>query len=173
MHLRLLLALLFFFAVPASAAYKWTMPDGSVIFSDQPPHPDAEKVTLPKTQTFTAPPIPKTIPQKQLETKTPTVPAYSNLQISLPADDQTIHDNTGNITVTVVVEPELNTKHGDQITIALDGVTTVTTTSMSAVLTNIDRGSHTLRTHIIDKEGTTLISSEERTFHLRRVSIRH
>ncbi len=173
MHLRLLLALLFLFALPATAAYKWTMPDGSVVFSDQPPHPDAEKIILPKTQTFTPPPIPKIAPQKKPETKVATTPPYSSLQITLPAHDQTIHDNSGKISVSVVAEPALSTTDEHQIMIELDGVSTITTAAMQAVLTNVDRGRHTLRAHIIDKEGTSLISTKENTFHLRRVSVLH
>lgn len=172
MHLRLLLALLFLFAIPASAAYKWTMPDGSVIFSDQPPHPDAEKVTLPTTQTFTAPPIPKPKPQNKTTTEeVPAPPTYISLKISQPAPDQTFHDNTGNISVNVAIDPALNTERGHQIVIELDGIAVATTASMPAVLPNVDRGSHTLRARVIDKEGTTLASSEESSFHLFRVSV--
>ncbi len=171
MHLRLLLTLLFLFAMPTSAAYKWTMPDGSVVFSDQPPHPDAEKITLPPTQTFTAPPIPKPKPQNKAATKVPASPAYVSLKISQPAQDQTFHNNTGNISVNVALDPALNTKRGHQFVIELDGIVVATTATMPVVLPNVDRGSHTLRARVIDNAGITLASSEESSFHLFRVSV--
>jgi len=173
MHLRLLLALLFLFAMPASAAYKWTMPDGSVIFSDQPPHPDAEKITLPPAQTFTAPPIPKPKPQNKAATEVPAPPAYVSLKISQPTQEQTFRDNTGNISVSVAIEPALNTQRGHQIVIELDGATVATTASMPVVLLNVDRGSHVVRARVIDNKGTTLVTSEARTFYLFRTSVNH
>ena len=173
MHLRLLLVLAFLFAMPVTAAYKWTMPDGSVIFSDQPPHPDAEKITLPPTQTFSAPPIPKQAPDKKPATEAKAAFTYSSLQIAQPANDDTIRDNTGSITVSISSEPPLQTEKGHQITIELDGVAIATTTSTQLLLPNVDRGSHTLRATITDKEGTALTTSNESQFHLLRVSVRH
>ncbi|MCF6324856.1 MAG: DUF4124 domain-containing protein [Gammaproteobacteria bacterium] len=173
MHLRLLLILAFLFAMPAIAAYKWTMPDGSVIFSDQPPHPDAEKITLLPTQTFSAPPIPKQAVEIKPDAETRDIATYSSLQIAQPANEATIRDNSGNITVSVSSEPPLFIKKGHQITLLLDGVTISTSTSAQTMLPNIDRGSHTLRATIIDKEGTALITSNDSIFYLHRVSILH
>jgi len=173
MHLRLLLILAFLFAVPAMAAYKWTMPDGSVIFSDQPPHPDAEKITLPPAQTFSAPPIPKQAADIKPDSEVRDSTTYSSLQIAQPVNDETIRDNSGNIAISVSSEPSLLIKKGHQITILLDGVAISTSTSTQTVLPNIDRGSHTLRATIIDKEGTALITSNESIFYLHRVSVLH
>jgi len=174
MRLGLLLTLLFLFVMPATAAYKWIAPDGSVSFSDHPPHPDAEKVPLPATQTFTPAPI-----KPQNSTANPGAEAekkvalYNSVTISSPVHDTTIRDNTGNITVTVAIDPKLLIKQGHKITIELDGAVVATTTSGQATLGNVDRGSHTLRATIVDANDTALTSSNVSTFHLHRASARH
>jgi len=173
MYLRLFFITALLFSLPATAAYKWTMPDGSVIFSDTPPHPDAEKITLPPTQTFTSPPTKKSSEQTPPEEK-PLPPAlYSSLQITLPENDQTIRDNTGSVSISITSDPPLIAQRNHKIIIELDGSTIITTTSPEAVLSNIDRGTHTLRAHIADKNGAILISSTESQFHLRRMSALH
>ena len=176
MRLGLLLTLLFLFVMPATAAYKWIAPDGSVSFSDHPPHPDAEKVPLSAPQTFTPTPIK---PQKSAIKPEAEADAekklaqYNSVTISSPAHDATIRDNTGNITVTVVIDPNLRIKRGHKVTIELDGIVMATTTSGQATLSNIDRGSHTLRATVVDRDGKALSSSSANTFHLHRASIRH
>ncbi len=173
MRLRLLLSLLFLLAMPATAAYKWTMPDGSVIFSDQRPHPDAEQITLLPTQTFTPPPLSSMQANKQPTAAEQPPPLYTSLTITRPADEQTIRENSGDISVLIALEPALLTQKGHKIIIKLDGETIITTTSTQSLLPNVDRGSHTLTATIIDKEGAALISSDERIFYLHRVSILH
>ena len=173
MRLGLLLTLLLLFVMPATAAYKWIAPDGSVSFSDHPPHPDAEKVPLPAPQTFT--PVPITPPKPTVKSKTEIekTASYSSVTITQPAHDESIRDNTGNITVTVAIDPKLLIKRGHQITIELDGAVVATTTSGQTTLSNVDRGSHTLRATIIDADGKILSSSSASTFHLHRASSRH
>jgi len=176
MRLGLLLTLLFLFVMPATAAYKWIAPDGSVTFSDHPPHPDAEKVPLSDTQTFIpapiAPPKPSVKPNAEIEEIEETT-SYSSVTITQPAHDESIRDNTGNITVTVAIDPKLRIKRGHKVTIELDGAVVATTTSGQATLSNVDRGSHTLRATIVDRDGKALSSSSANTFHLHRASIRH
>jgi len=169
MRLGLLFTLLLLFTTPATAAYKWLAPDGSVSFSDSPPHPDAEQVTLPSAQTFAPPPI---APQKPDTKPDPekNVALYNSITIIQPAHDASIRDNPGNISITVSASPKLRIKRGHKITIELDGAVMVTTTSGFATLANIDRGTHTLRATIVDGDGTALISSAVSTFHLHRAS---
>ena len=171
MRLGFLLTLLLLLTAPATAAYKWIAPDGSVSFSDLPPHPDAEKVPLSRTQIFAPPPVkPATAqtPKNQIDKK----PApYSSITITQPTHDAAIRDNAGNITISVSVTPALRTKQGHKITITLDGAVVATNTSGQVNLQHIDRGSHTLSASVIDSKGTTLISSDASTFHLQRISI--
>jgi len=173
MRLGLLLTLLSLFVMPASAAYKWIAPDGSVTFSDHPPHPDAEQVPLSDTQTFTPAPItpakPTVKPKSEIEEST----SYSSITITRPAHDESIRDNAGNITVTVAIDPKLRIKRGHKVTVELDGAVVATTTSGQITLSNVDRGSHTLRATIVDRDGKTLSSSSANTFHLHRASIHH
>ncbi len=172
MRIGLLLTLLLLFTAPVTAAYKWVAPDGSVSFSDSPPHPDAEQVTLPSSQTFTPTPItplkPTTQPPPEKEKE---VVRYQSISITQPIHDKPIRNNAGTINITVSVSPKLQTKLGHQIAIAVDGKVVTTTTSGQATLLNVDRGTHTIRASIINSNGETLISSGESTFHLLRVSV--
>ncbi len=171
MHMGLLLTLLLLFTAPVTAAYKWIAPDGSVSFSDTSPHPDAQQVILPSSQTFTPTPItPITpiTPQKPAPEK--EVVHYRHISITQPIHDESIRNNAGNINITVSVSPKLRTKQGHQITITVDGKAVTTNTSGQATLLNVDRGTHTIRAAIIDNSGATLISSDASTFHLQRVS---
>lgn len=171
MPFRLLLILMFLFTMPATGAYRWTAPDGTVIFSDNPPHPDAEKIELPLTSTIPAQPLPKTTPQKASKTAPPpNATFYTRLLIAQPENDQTIYENSGDINIDITINPTLNKRRGHKIVIELDGVAVVTTTSTQAVLPNVDRGTHMLRARIIDAEGRTVIAHEIQ-FHLRRRSI--
>ncbi len=65
----------------------------------------------------------------------------------------------------------LNTKLKHKIVIELDGAAVATTTTTQTLLTNLDRGTHTLRARVIDEQKRTLIAHEIK-FHLRRQSIR-
>lgn len=172
MHKRLFLIAALLIALPISAAYKWTMPDGSVLFSDTPPHPDAEKVTLPTSQMFTPPPISKKNPPPT-EKKPQTPPLYSSLAIIQPENDQTIRNNNGDISVGINATPSLKLDLDHKFLIELDGTTILSTTTPQTLLSNIDRGSHTLRAHIADQAGAILITSDEIRFHLHKVSILH
>jgi len=172
MRLGLLLTLLLLFTAPVTAAYKWIAPDGSVSFSDTPPHPDAEQVTLPSSQIFTPTSItPQTPTTKPVPKK--NVALYDSVTITQPVHDESIRNNAGNINITVSVKPILQTKLGHQITITVDGKAVTTNTSGRATLLNVDRGTHTIRASIINNNGITLFSSGESTFHLLRASSRN
>ncbi|MBL1261811.1 MAG: DUF4124 domain-containing protein [Thiotrichaceae bacterium] len=172
MRLGLLLTLLLLLTAPVTAAYKWIAPDGSVSFADHPQHPDAEQITLPPPQTFSPPPITPHTPSTKPPPKK-DAPFYHSITITQPIHDESIRNNAGNISISVSVSPQLQTKQGHQIVITVDGKAITTNTTGRATLLNVDRGTHTIRASIIHHNGTPLISSGASTFHLQRTSVRH
>ncbi len=162
----LLLLLGIFICTNATAeVYKRTNPDGSVTFSDVPAKIDAEPITLPPSSTYSAPPQPraavKTQPKKaEMD--------YVSVSITSPANDTTIRDSAGNITITISVDPAL--KSGHSTVLIMDGKNVGEGQGGSIQLTNIDRGSHTFTAQVVDNRKIKILESDPVTVHLQRTS---
>ena len=146
--------------------YKWADPQGNVIYSDK-PHPGAEEIKLPETQAYPAPQTasPTIKPEQQ------SFPGYEKIEIATPANDETIRDNTGNINVSIKLEPELQVDLGHKLVLYVDGVKLPQElTSTLFQFTNLDRGTHTIHAAVVDSAGKELVSSKPSTFHLKRFS---
>jgi|AMFO01.1.fsa_nt_gi hypothetical protein len=166
-RLLVLFALASASAAPAVAeVYKRTNPDGSVEFTDVPSKQEEEPVPLNPTNTFEAPSAP-------LQQSTPKPKAsqekYSAISITSPANEATIRDNTGAITVNVSLTPALQSGH--KLVLLVDGSQKGESTSGSFELTNLDRGSHSLAAQVLDDAGKTVISSTAVTIFLHRQSV--
>ena len=84
--------------VDGKEVYKWTDPDGNVIYSDE-PHPDAEIIDELEPQTYKAPRYaPGVLKPKP---KKADAFAYKTVRIAAPANDLTIRDNAGQVGVAV------------------------------------------------------------------------
>lgn len=170
--MRRLLFLLFALmcACAQAAVYKKELPDGSVIFSDQ-PSPDSEEIEVPELQTFPPPPQPaffepETKPAKE------TAISYSQVVITTPANEATIRENSGKVEIKVTIEPPLQTQAGHKVLVTLDGKAIGDpATTLQYTLDNVDRGAHTLQASVLDASGTTLMTSATVTFYLKRHSI--
>lgn len=95
---------------------------------------------------------------------------YTAVSIVAPANEETVHDNTGSVPVQVSIEPPLQLRHGHRLRITLDGQPVATLQSNTHTLTNVDRGTHVLGVAVIDGEGRELITSTSVTFHMWRAS---
>jgi len=152
-------------AVHAETVYRSVDENGNTVFSDK-PSKNAEKMEIPDAQTvksksagkFKYTPPPKSPP-----------PEYSRVAITSPDNDAAVRENTGNITVTVDVEPGLQKQ--DKLQLHMDGKIVGSGDSTSFSLQNVDRGTHTLQAVVVDSSGKTLASSASVTFHLLRHSI--
>lgn len=151
----------------AAAIYKWVDADGTVHFSDT-PRDGAEEVHVAPPQTYEPGDLPAFTPRP--EPPTP-VPAYTRFELTSPADDSTIRDNTGAITVTFAVEPELKAEQGHRLVVLLDGQGHDPVQATSVTLENVDRGTHSLQGQIIDADGNAVISSQSIQVHLHRQSL--
>ena len=151
------LLLLFLIMLPGlchGAMYKWTNAEGEIIYSDTPPNEDVEEIKLPA---LTTTPAVKYKPKPPPTEEAKPAPAYSSFTVLNPVKDAIIHDNNGNVAVSMSLTPELNTSAGHSISLLVDGSTKISKQQQtSLLLSNIDRGTHSLSAEIRDAKGQLL-----------------
>lgn len=142
---------------------------GNVTYSDKPSN-QAEQINLPPTPLIhvTTPNPKSTPPTEANENQQLGASSYQQLDINEPSDNKSIHNNTGDVAVSVSLQPSLSSGH--TISISVDGKEFYKGTASSTTLNNIDRGTHALQAAILDHKGQVLIKSKTRTFHLHRQS---
>jgi len=148
--------------------YKSVNEDGEIIFSDQ-PTPNAKRIKLPELPTYKALPVPGISSGQETA---PVASPYDSVKIITPENDATIRDNQGVVRVEVALEPPLMIKQGHKIQFFLNGEPhgiPVATTSIS--FSNLDRGTYTLSTSVVDASGAVLMTSDPVVFHLHRESV--
>jgi hypothetical protein len=148
--------------------YKSVNENGEIIYSDQ-PTPNSQRIKLPELPTYKAPPVPgfSSTPET-----VPVANPYKSVKIIAPENDATIRDNQGIVSVQVVLDPPLMTTQGHKIQFYLNGEPhgiPVGTTSIS--FSNLDRGTYTLSTSVMNTDGVVLMSSAPVVFHLHRESL--
>jgi len=146
--------------------YKHVLPDGTVVFSDQ-PGDNATKVESAPLQTYTAPPTPPASPPTPATKPPDESPGYSTFTITAPVQDEIIWDNNGVVAVDVDIQPPLRTAQGHHFTLLLDGQKVTDFTDTHYTLQGVDRGTHTLRVEVLDG-GKALAESQTVEFHLKR-----
>lgn len=167
MRFLLLCITLTFLTSVSAEVYQSLDDNGNVIYTDK-PSPDAEKIKIDNVQTISPPAVKNfeyTPPEKSAKTN------YTKLEISSPANDQVFTGGPGDVTVSVLIRPELNTSLGDRLILHMDGKKQADSTSTSFSFTNLDRGTHTVKVDVVDKEGKSLKSSASVSFTINRTSV--
>lgn len=118
------------------------------------------------TSIGTAPPTFMQIAQRQAKAAT----SYESVAIVKPANEATVFDNSGNVTVKVTVAPFLRIDAGDRIVLLLDGAPAPGQRDTRFELSGVTRGTHTLQAVITDSRGNTVLSSAPVTFHMWQAS---
>lgn len=154
-------------ALAPAAVYKWTDANGTVHFTDT-PREGAEEVHVAPPQTYTPAPLPPIPPRPEAP---PPAIDYTRFELTAPAQEATLRDNTGDITVTFVLEPALKVGRGHKLVVLLDGQAQPPVKANTVILKNVDRGSHSLQGQIVDARGEVLMASQAVTVHLFRQSI--
>jgi hypothetical protein len=155
----------------AQAVWKWKDEKGVTHYSDQ-PGPGAVRVDL-SSQTYSSDDARTDI---QVDTQPRTQPQaaseYTALRITQPTADQTVFAADGPVTVQVSVEPGLQSGHSMQI--FLDGVNLSgeDSTSLSATLQQVERGTHIVQAKVVDQNGEIVAASAPVTFHMRQPIIK-
>lgn len=139
--------------------YKWVDDEGNINYSDQPPFKNAQQHTpseITEIPAVAVPAKPEPGTRNSTESK-PAVTVYNQLSITSPTQNQTIRDNSGNITISLSVQPALNLKQGHSLTLLLDNQPAQENlTGNTVTLNNIDRGTHQISAVIKNKQGKTL-----------------
>lgn len=147
--------------------YKWVDENGNITYSDTPQIKDAQALRPPTLNTMPTVKAEKKAPEADTELEQPTI--YTQFSITSPANDATVRDNSGNISISMSSKPALNTKQGHTISVSLGGkVIKDKLQSLSTSLSGIDRGTHTISASIKNAKGSTLYTSQTVTVHLHR-----
>ena len=93
-----------------------------------------------------------------------------SVRIVVPQPDVTVHDNNGDLAVTVEISPPLDVEAGNRLALLLDEKVVASGTSRHFVLKGIDPGSHTLRVQVNAADGTVIATSPQVTFHMWHAS---
>jgi len=163
-HFLIILMLLSFSA--SAAIYKWVDDKGKVHYSDK-EVTGAEEVNLPAAVTYSPVPVDSSATNKPTQE---VQVGYTAMSILKPKMNETIRSNNGDVQVEIELKPSL--RPDDTITLYLDGkVVLKGGVKTSVTLATLDRGSHTLRATVFDKNGVALIISKSIIFHLQRKAV--
>jgi hypothetical protein len=103
---------------------------------------------------------------------------YSQLAILFPAEQGTLHTNTGAFDVKVAVQPALNA--GDVFVVALDGTALpgryssadIAVTEQDFESAATDNVQHQLQVAVVDASGNVLITAGPVNFYVHRATVR-
>ncbi|MCI0591716.1 MAG: DUF4124 domain-containing protein, partial [Gammaproteobacteria bacterium] len=116
----LIFGLVLSFSVSA-VVYRWVDENGNVVYSDK-LQPGAEAIQKKDIQTIDAPPVAPITPKSETETSAKTgFAGYKRVAVVSPENDAAVRENAGNVTVTVAVEPALQTTMGHKLALFVDG----------------------------------------------------
>ncbi len=154
-------------AVQAQKVYKIIQPDGTVEFTDVPP-PDvpAQQIEVPPLN-ISKPLAPPPGSSSQSATGAPA--SYSEFRITRPANGESIRDNAGTVNVDLSLQPKL--RRGDKIDLYLDGQSIGGGKATGITLTDMDRGSHSIKAVVKNADGQVVARSNSVTFTLQRRSV--
>jgi hypothetical protein len=142
---------------------------GNVTFTNQPTQ-GAEPVQLKPLSVYEAPTV-KPASNKNIADST-KVPAYESVEIISPKADETLRDNTGNVTVTAGSKPALDSRLGHRFQFYLNGKPVdKPQAAVTKTFPNVDRGEHRVEVAIVDSKGRELARSQAVRFFLHRQTI--
>jgi hypothetical protein len=169
----ILLSTLLATAASGAPAWTWVDAEGQVHFSDR-PVPGARQVELTGAQGFGAPasrPAPATPAGAQPAQGTRAAP-YRAIDISSPAEQQTLWNIGTMLNVQVDMDPPLSTAH--RVDLILDGQRrNLNSASLQMTLADVFRGAHTLQVVVIDATGAEVMRSPTRNFVVQQNSIQN
>jgi hypothetical protein len=165
MRIALILAgMMLSLAAAPQEIYRWVDKDGIVHYADQPGSPDAERVQIARSNEYEA--TASESGDVATYDQSPAPPPYDYLIITQPTQDQVFFGADVSVTVTVELGGTLQPDH--TLAVFLDGNSVPTDGGGSALLPNLERGTHILRASVLDQNGAPLISTKEIAFHVRQ-----
>lgn len=151
--------------------YRSVDESGNIVFTDT-PAVDSKPVELAPASTYSPPPRLPSNPTRTPDSETTAATFYTSLQIVQPAAEETIRDNTGNVAVSLEIEPALLIQAGHRVQFYLDGQASGSPSSaLTTSFSNVDRGEHQVEAAVIDVSGKPLLRTNAVRFFLHRYSI--
>lgn len=177
MRILIVMLLSVCFVATAAEVYRWVDDSGEVHYSDR-PHEDAEKVSLPKAQTFSIPAQRRSRRDSETGTDTPQedkseAVTYSSVKIVSPTANEVLWSTGGLVKVSVRVEPKLRRGHTLMIYLNDQMVEGLTGNKRETQLTEVFRGEHTLRAEVRDAGGSVISKGNSVTFTVKQTSIQN
>lgn len=153
--------------VQAEDIYRWVDGSGQVHYSDV-PRDGAEQVEIGPAQTFSAPVIARSSPSTTADTSSAAV--YDALEIVSPAQEETIWNTGGVITVSVNPSPALMVGHSLRIYYDGKPVEGKAPRATSVQLSEVYRGEHQVSAEILSVTGQVLKQATPVTFFYKQNS---
>ncbi|MBW4936489.1 DUF4124 domain-containing protein [Marinobacter sp. F4206] len=157
-------------AVPASAeVYRNVDAYGNVTYSDE-PSDGAEAIEVKPVTTVTLPKPQNVRETDKLREEVKREGAiYESVSFTYPENNQAFNSGSGDVQFEVQSTPGLRDGHKYEVT--LDGQPVGQTTSGSVTVSNVFRGSHDARVHIVDENGVQVKTGAAITFTVHRPSV--
>lgn len=169
---NLVLLLLFLSGISLSVAhaevYRWVDATGRVVYGDNPPKKSGAKAVELPTLTIADGYAPKVTapasdaPPEAAEEAT----AYSEFKITSPTADETLRSNTGTVTVSAALTPDLKSGHG--IVWYVDSKQAGSGVTPTVTLNDLTVGTHRVFAVLNDAAGNIIQNTETITFNLLR-----
>ncbi|KMQ73547.1 DUF4124 domain-containing protein [Marinobacter subterrani] len=166
----LITGLLFVLAVPASAeVYRNVDAYGNVTFSDEPSE-GAKAIEVKPVTTITLP-KPEVVQEtdKLREEVQKEGAVYESVSFVYPDNNQAFYSGSGDIQFQVQSTPGLQPGHKYEVT--LDGQPVGQSASGSIAVSNVFRGTHEARVHIVDENGVQIKTGPSISFTVHRPSV--
>ncbi|HXQ64347.1 MAG TPA: DUF4124 domain-containing protein [Steroidobacteraceae bacterium] len=143
--------------------YKWVDQDGITHYSDR-PAPGAEQVQIQNPQTYKGARPAAQAPRAR-NAKT-VFKGYTRVEITYPADGETIANTGGTVAAVAAVEPAVQAGH--QLWFTLDGTRQTDPAQGLTATLQVERGTHSLEVTITDQSGHDILSSAPVSFIYRQ-----
>ena len=164
-----------FAATAAAQVYKTVDENGNVIYTDQPPDPDAKPVELPGLSVIESVKAPEPVESEDAAPGEEAVTdirelrrGYRDFQITKPAQDEYV-EGTGNM-VTIAWDTRYALQPGMAVIISLDGTQLEPTVSSAITVQQVDRGEHTVSARLVDSQLRVIADAAPVTFYVRQFS---
>lgn len=152
--------------LPADAeVYRWVDENKVVHYGDKPPKEGVKPVELPPLQTYSPSETAIPPPASANTGGTAAAPTKSGIRIVSPAQDETLRDAGGSISMTV----DAALQPGQGLLFFLDGVqqNKIATPSSAWLFENVERGEHQLGAAIVAANGREIVRAAPVTVHVK------
>ena len=178
----MLVVLLVFTPRVFAEVYKTIDENGNVVYTDQPPGPDASPMDLPGLSVISAqkpaPPViassdssggPEPEPQQEVNSIRDLRRGYRDFAIVSPTQDQNIW-GTGN-EASIAWGTRYRLQPGMSVVIYVDGAALAPTTALVTTVGHLYRGEHNVYAELIDARNRRIATTSPVSFHIKQYSV--